>query len=564
MTPKYKALVQAALLELQAKATSAALSQQRLKEHEEQEVDHNPSWSQSRQKDTDTATRDKHPKRPILETITKLAKTTFDLMDPELRSLCDRAHVLTGRILRSRLATVITTLLPGRKRRKRKTPNQATTASLSLLNSCIPRTKEERSASQVNSTISALCPDQPSTSKSSTTNLLQTSLHNYKLLGEKCQTKYTNAIAYFIATDMMANNTVENEGFKHLIRTMAPGYQMPYRKTISDRAIPKLYEDTVELIKLELTQVCYVSFTADCWTSQGNIPTRWWSFLNVIEEIVNQHVPLMTLFITYDNDMENLEIDENVPSDKKQKIQTGLAAILKRKVSAVNDGVQSKAKMELEKYLKIAAPDIEENILDWWKSNERTFPRLAQLAKKNFCIQGSSVPSERVFSRGGLVVSDRRTCLSTEHVEQLPLGDRILYYDTDSIIFLHKPGEIEQPVSSFLCYLTDELTCYGPGSFITEFICGGPKNYAYKVYNAELSSRPATEEVPINAEPVIPVQNTPSPPASPVPKRKKRKADFGEEKKSLILENLRLDAEIKKKKNDAIRIRNTIKEKRIK
>ena len=29
--------------------------------------------------------------------------------------------------------------------------------------------------------------------------------------------------------------------------------------------------------------------------------------------------------------------------------------------------------------------------------------------------------------------------------------------------------------------MTDELECYGPGSYITEFVSGGPKNYAYKV-----------------------------------------------------------------------------------
>ena len=33
----------------------------------------------------------------------------------------------------------------------------------------------------------------------------------------------------------------------------------------------------------------------------------------------------------------------------------------------------------------------------------------------------------------------------------------------------------------FIEDLTVELGSYGTGSFISEFVCGGPKNYAYKV-----------------------------------------------------------------------------------
>lgn len=63
-----------------------------------------------------------------------------------------------------------------------------------------------------------------------------------------------------------------------------------------------------------------------------------------------------------------------------------------------------------------------------------------------------------------------------------PLGRRVLYYDTDSIIYLHSPGQYEPPIGNFLGDLTDELVCYGSDSYIIEFVCGGPKNYAYKVY----------------------------------------------------------------------------------
>ena len=39
------------------------------------------------------------------------------------------------------------------------------------------------------------------------------------------------------------------------------------------------------------------------------------------------------------------------------------------------------------------------------------------------------------------------------------LGDRVLYHDTDSIIFSVKEGEYIPPLGSYLGQLTDELTC---------------------------------------------------------------------------------------------------------
>ncbi|XP_023312242.1 uncharacterized protein LOC108915368 [Anoplophora glabripennis] len=63
------------------------------------------------------------------------------------------------------------------------------------------------------------------------------------------------------------------------------------------------------------------------------------------------------------------------------------------------------------------------------------------------------------------------------YLEQL--GDRVLYYDTDSVIYMAKDGEYDVPTGD----MTDELEECGPGSYITEFVSGGTKNYAYKVFS---------------------------------------------------------------------------------
>ena len=59
-----------------------------------------------------------------------------------------------------------------------------------------------------------------------------------------------------------------------------------------------------------------------------------------------------------------------------------------------------------------------------------------------------------------------------------PLGDRVLSYDTDSVLYTVKPGQFEPPTGVFLGELTNELP---PSRYIATFVPGGPKNYAYQM-----------------------------------------------------------------------------------
>jgi hypothetical protein len=70
------------------------------------------------------------------------------------------------------------------------------------------------------------------------------------------------------------------------------------------------------------------------------------------------------------------------------------------------------------------------------------------------------------------------------------LNKRVLYYDTDSVIYVSNRDvtaeEYEPKTGPFLGDMTDELEGeYGPGSYITEFLSGGPKNYGYEVYSTK-------------------------------------------------------------------------------
>ena len=56
------------------------------------------------------------------------------------------------------------------------------------------------------------------------------------------------------------------------------------------------------------------------------------------------------------------------------------------------------------------------------------------------------------------------------------LENQVLYYDTDSVIYSCKPGEVKIPTGIFLGEMTDELE----GDSITEFSSAGPKSYCYR------------------------------------------------------------------------------------
>ena len=75
------------------------------------------------------------------------------------------------------------------------------------------------------------------------------------------------------------------------------------------------------------------------------------------------------------------------------------------------------------------------------------------------------------------------------------LGKRVLYHDTDSIIFsVENEHDYIPPIGPYLGQLTSELTCKElscnvkncSGHYIEEFVSCGPKNYSYKVNTGQV------------------------------------------------------------------------------
>ena len=59
------------------------------------------------------------------------------------------------------------------------------------------------------------------------------------------------------------------------------------------------------------------------------------------------------------------------------------------------------------------------NPLLYWKEKQATWPLLVTLARKYLAPPCTTVPSERLFSTAGNVVTDKRTRLDAKKVEML-------------------------------------------------------------------------------------------------------------------------------------------------
>lgn len=65
------------------------------------------------------------------------------------------------------------------------------------------------------------------------------------------------------------------------------------------------------------------------------------------------------------------------------------------------------------------------------------------------------------------------------------LGEDVLYFDTDSVIFKVSSSDLlsKLPIGNYLGELTNEIS--SEDDFITEFVSGGPKNYAYRTVSGK-------------------------------------------------------------------------------
>ena len=83
---------------------------------------------------------------------------------------------------------------------------------------------------------------------------------------------------------------------------------------------------------------------------------------------------------------------------------------------------------------------------------------------------------ERGFKQNVFIASFTTSLARLKLYEALDvLKERVLYYDTDSVIYKTQAGQEKVPLGDYLGQFTDETD----GDLIVEFCSGGAKNYGY-------------------------------------------------------------------------------------
>ncbi len=82
--------------------------------------------------------------------------------------------------------------------------------------------------------------------------------------------------------------------------------------------------------------------------------------------------------------------------------------------------VREMVELEMKRFMNLPVTDRHLDTLQWWQSQGKAnFPCLFKIAMKYLIIPATSVPSERVFSAAGEIISKKRNRLLPENASML-------------------------------------------------------------------------------------------------------------------------------------------------
>ena len=135
---------------------------------------------------------------------------------------------------------------------------------------------------------------------------------------------------------------------------------------------------------------------------------------------------------------------------------------------------KSKIEIELEKWLEYTPVerDVELDILEYWKVKSKDLPLLGKLARNSLGIQVTSSSSERLFSEGGQVATNRRPLLASNQCEKLvfihenyeALGPLMKKWKTDIKDFIYEEKDKDKDTEKEASEASDEPSGARPGT----------------------------------------------------------------------------------------------------
>ena len=106
--------------------------------------------------------------------------------------------------------------------------------------------------------------------------------------------------------------------------------------------------------------------------------------------------------------------DDSAPPTNKGKFSKIFGTVTLPSSTSESMSPTQKVMLKIETYMQYQTLHIDQCPLEWWKIEAHRMPVLSKVARKYLCICDSSVASERMFSKGGNIVTAKRNGLKPE------------------------------------------------------------------------------------------------------------------------------------------------------
>jgi hypothetical protein len=108
--------------------------------------------------------------------------------------------------------------------------------------------------------------------------------------------------------DFQPFSVVDDHGFRQIVKSLNPSYELPNRQTFSRSLIPALYENCLINTKNIVSKISHGCLTTDYWTSTNND-----SFISVTIHFLDENFKMQSVLLTCSI------FDKSHPSDNLAK-----------------------------------------------------------------------------------------------------------------------------------------------------------------------------------------------------------------------------------------------------
>ena len=125
-----------------------------------------------------------------------------------------------------------------------------------------------------------------------------------------------------------------------------------------------------------------------------------------------------------DSDFGTFMNDLKIKTKKSEETGSG-----HRRTSRIDQTEKSSPLLlEMQQYLKLELLQNDDGPVQWWRANAKKFPSFSRMAVKDLASPPSSNESEKQFSIGGNIYTNKRSRLLPENGEMLPFLNKIIVY----------------------------------------------------------------------------------------------------------------------------------------